>query len=147
VRVVSNGKVCPDPKAQRFRDRRIWSSASRTGIGLTKAGKLVLIATSKPVTLSEFGRAMVSCGIKNGLSLDGGSSSCLYYNGQMLISPRRQLTNLLVITPRPAQMLPPVQQIAKTPNSNGDRIALPIQQNGPITSAPGNPTPSGGKQR
>src|ERR1044071_5349552 len=49
VRVVSNGKVCPNPKAQRFRDRRIWSSASRTGIGITKAGKLVLIATNKPV--------------------------------------------------------------------------------------------------
>lgn len=150
VRVVSNGKVCPDPKAQRFRDRRIWSSASRTGIGLTKSGKLVLIATSKPVTLSQFGRAMVKMGIRNGLSLDGGSSTCLYYNGQMLLSPKRRLTNLLVITPRSSQLLPPVQQIAKvnpTPATltGENRITISVQQKTPATP----PTDSGpgSKQR
>lgn len=114
VRVVSNGKVNPNPKAQNFHDRAIWGRASRTGIGLTKAGKLVLIATKKPVTLSEFGRAMVACGVKNGLSMDGGSSTCLYYNGQMIMSPRRRLTNLLVITPRSGPPL--TQQIVEAPN-------------------------------
>jgi len=150
VRVVSNGKVCPDPKAQRFRDKRIWSSASRTGIGITKAGKLVLIATSRPVTLSQFGRAMVACGIKNGLSLDGGSSTCLYYNGQMLLSPKRRLTNLLVITPRPSQLLPP-QQIAKIPAApltGENRITISVQQKsvGADVPAAGAPGP-GRKQR
>lgn len=144
VRVVSNGKVNPNPKAQRFRDRRIWSSASRTGIGITKAGKLVLIATNKPVTLSQFGRAMVSMGIKNGLSLDGGSSSCLYYNGKMLVSPRRQLTNMLVITPRPADMLPPVQ-IAKAGVKRGPdgKEVISVQQNRPFIGPP----TEDGKQR
>jgi hypothetical protein len=135
VRVVSNGKVCPDPKSQKFHDRRIWGSASRTGIGLTKSGKLVLIATSHPVTLSQFGRAMVSCGIKSGLSLDGGSSTCLYYNGQMILSPRRQLTNLLVVTPRSSQLLPPTQ-IAKLPatGTSDNHITVSVQQNAPVTT-------------
>jgi hypothetical protein len=151
VRVVSNGKVCPDPKAQKFHDRRIWSAASRTGIGLTKGGKLVFIATSKPVTLSQFGRAMVACGIKNGLSLDGGSSTCLYYNGQMLISPRRSLTNLLLIMPRSPLTMPPIQQIAKTPPapaSTMNQITVSVQQNAPIVAPPtGNSVPTGGKRR
>ena len=151
VRVVSNGRVCPDPKAQRFHDRHIWSSASRTGIGLTKSGKLVLIATNKPVTLSQFGHAMVSCGIRNGISLDGGSSTCLYYNGQMLVSPRRRLTNLLVVTRRSAKTLPAIQQIAKVPQSTGTgaaHITVSVQQNVPATNpTSGDPDPSIGKQQ
>ena len=151
VRVVSNGKVCPDPKAQRFHDRRIWSSASRAGIGLTKSGKLVLIATSKPVTLSQFGRAMLSCGIKNGISLDGGSSTCLYYEGQMLVSPRRRLTNLLVVTPRSSKMLPPMQTVAKTLPAAGtadNHITVSVDQNAPVTT-PSNSGTTGqpGKQQ
>ncbi len=154
VRVVSNGRVCPDPKSQRFHDRAIWGNASRTGIGLTKAGKLVFIATSRPVTLSEFGHAMVQCGIKNGISLDGGSSTCLYYNGQMLLSPHRQLTNLLVITPRPTQSLAMRQVPAKLPPpgaadvvvGTGNSITVVrTQQNGPPPSSQSNG--SGGKQR
>ena len=154
VRVVSNGRVCPDPKAQRFHDRAIWGNASRTGIGLTKSGKLVFIATARPITLSEFGHAMVQCGITNGISLDGGSSTCLYYNGQMLLSPHRQLTNLLVITPKPVQSLAIRQVPAKLPPPDsanvvvgtGDSITVVrTQQNGP--TPPSQPNPTDGKQR
>jgi hypothetical protein len=160
VRVVSNGRVCPDPKSQRFHDRAIWGSASRTGIGLTKAGKLVLIGTSRPVTLSEFGRAMLQCGIRNGISLDGGSSTCLYYNGKMLLSPRRQLTNLLLITPRPAQSLAMRQIPSKLPPPDAGNVVVGTgnsitivrtQQNAvPPSDDPQPATPpagTGGKQR
>ena len=91
----------PNPKAQRFRDRRIWGRASRTGVGLTKKGKLVLMATSQSVTLSEFGKAMVSQGVREALSMDGGTSTCFYYRGSMLIRPGRNLSNMLVLSERP----------------------------------------------
>jgi hypothetical protein len=110
VRVVSNKKVAPNPKAQKFRDSRIWGKASRTGIGLTKHNKLVMIATSSQITLSELGRAMVAQGVVDGVSLDGGSSTCLYYNGSMVISPRRRLTNMFVLLDRS-----PVGGIASKP--------------------------------
>lgn len=100
VRVVSRGKVQPNPKAQKFKDPAIWGSASRTGLGLTKAGKLVLFATSSKVTLSQLGKAMKAQGIVEGISLDGGSSTCFYYNGKMLIGPARKLSNMVVITKR-----------------------------------------------
>jgi hypothetical protein len=98
VRVVTDGKVRPNPKAQKFRDRRIWGSAARTAVGLSKHGKLVLVATKNSVTLSQLGKAMVSRGITDGVSLDGGGSTCMYYRGSMLISPNRKLSNMFVIS-------------------------------------------------
>lgn len=97
VRVVENGKVQPNPKAQRFRDRRIWGKAARAGLGLTTDGRLVLVATKSHVSLSEFGKAMKSRGVTEGISLDGGSSTCLYYKGALVVPPGRKLSNLVVI--------------------------------------------------
>lgn len=97
VRIVSNGKVNPNPKAQKFRDKRIWGRAARTAIGLDKNGKLLLVATKNPVTLSELGKAMVSRGVVNAISMDGGGSTCLYYRGKMVIGTGRGLSNMFVL--------------------------------------------------
>ncbi len=104
VRVVSNRQVQPNPKAQNFTDKRIWGNASRTGVGLTAHNKLVFIATQHSVTLSQLGRAMVSRGIVDGISLDGGGSTCLYYDGSLLIPPKRQLSNLFVLKMSPTYL-------------------------------------------
>jgi hypothetical protein len=97
VRIVRGGRVQPDPRAQRFHDRRIWGRASRSGLGLTKGGKLLLVVTREKVTLSEFGRAMRSQGVVDGVSLDGGGSTCMYYKGNLVVSPHRRLDNLFVV--------------------------------------------------
>ncbi len=101
VRVVDGGAVRPDPVAQRFHDKAIWGNAARVGLGLTKGGKLLLFATTDHVTLSELGHAMKSRGVRNGVSLDGGASTCFYYNGSYLIKPQRKLCNMLVVSQRP----------------------------------------------
>lgn len=97
VRVVSNGSVNPNPKAQKFRDRRIWGRAARTGVGLTKHNKLVLIATVNSVTLSELGYAMKKAGVTEGIALDGGGSTALYYKGSLVVPPKRKLNTLFVL--------------------------------------------------
>jgi exopolysaccharide biosynthesis protein len=101
IRVVHAGKVQPNPQAQHFTDRRLWGKAARTGVGLTENGKLVLVATTGQVTLSELGRAMVARGVRDGLSLDGGSSTCLYYRGSLVVPPGRKLSNLFVLSEAP----------------------------------------------
>ncbi len=100
VRIVRHGKVSPDPKSQRFHDRRIWGSAARTAVGTTANGKLLLMATSAHVTLSELGRAMRYEGATNAVSLDGGGSTCLYYRGALVVCPKRKLLNLFVLQER-----------------------------------------------
>jgi exopolysaccharide biosynthesis protein len=101
VRLITNGKVQPNPRAQSFKDPRIWGTASRTGIGLTQADKLVLMATPANVTLSEFGKAMRSRGVVDAVSLDGGGSTCLYYRGSMVVSTARALSNMFVVQETP----------------------------------------------
>ncbi|MCC7434698.1 MAG: phosphodiester glycosidase family protein [Methanoregulaceae archaeon] len=100
VRVVNGGKVVPNPRGQSFKDPAIWGRAARVGVGTTKQGKVVFLVTQSKVTLSQLGHAMVKQGVRAGLSLDGGGSTCLYYGGKMLVSPNRKLSNLLVITRR-----------------------------------------------
>lgn len=100
VRLVKDGDVCPNPRAQAFRDSRIWGRAARTAVGLTKEGKLVLMATPNSVTLTELGKAMVSRGVKQAVSLDGGGSTMLYYRGSMVVSPNRPLSTMLILHER-----------------------------------------------
>ncbi len=97
VRLIRDGEVVPNPKAQGFKDPRIWGRAPRTGAGLTKHGKLILMATAKPMQLSQFGRAMKELGAEQAISLDGGGSTMLYYRGEMVIPTQRPLSNLLVV--------------------------------------------------
>ena len=101
VRILSSGKVAPNPKAQGFKDSRIWGRAARTGIGVTKQGKVVLIATTQKVTLSELGAAMKKQGAYNGVSLDGGGSTFLYYKGKSIVPTSRRLSNLFLIYDKP----------------------------------------------
>lgn len=97
VRVVGNGRVNPDPVGQAFRDSRIWGRAARTAVGVTRHGKFVMVATSDAVSLTELGNAMVSRGVVSGVSLDGGGSTCLYYQGSLIVPPKRKLNNMVVL--------------------------------------------------
>lgn len=100
VRLIQNGKVNPNPQAQAFRDPAIWGSAARTGVGLTSDNELVFFSTPHAVTLSQFGNAMRELNVVNAVSLDGGSSTMLYYRGKMVISSKRRLTNMLILHER-----------------------------------------------
>jgi exopolysaccharide biosynthesis protein len=101
VRLVRDGRRAADPRAQRFRDPRIWGRAARTAAGVTFEGKLVLLATRQSVTLSELAAAAIRLGVRDGVSLDGGGSTFLAYRGRTLIGTRRPLNNLLVVRQAP----------------------------------------------
>lgn len=100
VRVLRNGEKCPDPRSQGFRDPRIWGVAARTGVGLTKSGKLVMVATSNGITLSELAQALKNRGAVDAVSLDGGGSTMLYYMGSVKVSPNRGLSTLFMVEKR-----------------------------------------------
>ncbi len=100
VRILRAGKVCPNPRAQGFKDPRIWGRAARTAVGLTKHGKLLVVATRHNVTLSQLAGAMRARGVTDAVSLDGGGSTCLYYRGKMVVSTGRRLSNLFTLHER-----------------------------------------------
>lgn len=106
VRLIRDGAVTPDPKAQKFRDPRVWSRAQRCAVGTTGDGRLVIFATQQGVTLSEIGKAMQSIGVTNAVNLDGGTSACLLYRGDLKVKPGRKLSNLFVVYERSPFLLP-----------------------------------------
>lgn len=95
VRVMSGGKIAPNPKAQRFRDARIWGRASRVAAGISTGGRVRFFATSSQVTLSELGAAMKSRGVVDAVAFDGGSSAGMIYRGKTLVRPARKVSNAL----------------------------------------------------
>ncbi len=97
VRLIENGSVRADPKSQHFQDSHIWGRTARTAVGVTRSGKFVMCATKSSVTLSELARAMLSRGVQDAVSLDGGGSTCLYYNGDMVLKTGRPLSNMLLL--------------------------------------------------
>ena len=100
IRVVNNGEVKPNPQAQGFRDRRIWGRAPRTAIGITPENKMVMVATTQNVTLSQLGKAMKSQNVIDGVALDGGNSTFLYYMGEVKVNYGRPQSTLFMIEKR-----------------------------------------------
>jgi hypothetical protein len=99
IRVLKSGVVNPDIRHRR--DHHVFKPNPRTAAGITRQHKLLLVATRERVTLSRLGKIMKALGARDAISLDGGSSVCLYYKGKMLVSAGRKLTNLLVVYDRP----------------------------------------------
>lgn len=100
VRLVENSKVVPNPRAQKFRDKSIWGKAARSAVGVTPQGKLLIIATKSPVSLSQLGWALVGKGATDAVCLDGGGSTTLHYRGKAVVPTSRRLSNLLVVFER-----------------------------------------------
>lgn len=106
VRLIRDGVFAANPKAQKFRDPRVWSRAQRCAVGTTKDGRLMIFATQNAVTLGEIGKAMLTVGVNNAVNLDGGASACLLYRGSLKVTPGRKLSNLFVVYERSPFLLP-----------------------------------------
>ncbi|MDH7482387.1 MAG: phosphodiester glycosidase family protein [Armatimonadota bacterium] len=114
-RLVTNGIAGVYPRAEGFRDRRLYAKSPRSAIGITNANKLLLVVVSKPIYLSTLAKIMRELGAVNAINLDGGGSTALYYEGKVLRHPTRQLTNLIVVYESPEQFARIKSQLAPTP--------------------------------
>ena len=71
-------------------------SAPRTAVGATADNKLVLVSVSSG-TIQQMRELMSQLGCVDAFCLDGGGSTAMYYKGQTLASPGRQLTTTLQV--------------------------------------------------
>lgn len=96
-RLLTNGKVSLDVKAEGFKDPKILTGGgARSALGLTRDHKLILL-TSNGATIPQLAEIMRQAGAYQAMNLDGGASSGLYYNGKYLTTPGRQISNAIVI--------------------------------------------------
>ncbi len=106
--LVKDGTVFVDTSAQRLNS--IGGRNPRTAIGYTKDNDLILITadgregSSIGLTLTELANYMKSLGCVNAINLDGGGSTVMYVNGQIVNRPVQPggiaLSNALVVSRR-----------------------------------------------
>jgi hypothetical protein len=88
------GQIVLDAKAEGFSEAFNQQTASRSAIGVTPAGTLLIVAVHNRAggagaTLAELAQLMQQLGAVDALNLDGGSSTGLYLGGQILDRPPR----------------------------------------------------------
>lgn len=82
--------------SQQLDDKQRNTKSSRGGIAVKGDELYLLIAQS--ATVPELAGIMESLGMEQGMNLDGGGSSALYYEGQYLVGPGRNIPNAIVFT-------------------------------------------------
>jgi exopolysaccharide biosynthesis protein len=87
--LLTNGKIVLDVELEKFNKAFGQQTASRSAIGVTSSGKLIIAAThnragGKGATLTELAQIMQNLGAVAALNLDGGSSTSLYLGGQLI---------------------------------------------------------------
>ncbi|MHB2017245.1 MAG: phosphodiester glycosidase family protein [Candidatus Xenobia bacterium] len=93
------GKLALNPWAEGFHDPDVYARASRTAIAVTRDHRLMFVTIHRHIYLSQLAGVMKGLGAEYALNLDGGSSSAMYWNGSVITTPARRLTNILTICP------------------------------------------------
>lgn len=104
--LVKNGEVFVDMTAQKL--AAVSGRNPRTAIGYTSSNNLILVAvdgregSSVGMTLMELANFMQSIGCISAINLDGGGSTVMYVNGQIVNKPHVRggipLSNALVLS-------------------------------------------------
>lgn len=112
-RLVAGDTVTVDPAAEGFRDPHVLGKSNRTGVGIAPGNKLLLVNTTKAVTLTDWANVMKALGCVDALNFDGGASMAMYYRGKTISQAGRKLTNVLLIYERPVP-----SETAQTPTAS-----------------------------
>ena len=95
-RLLRDGLIDYHPLDEGFTEAKILTNRGlRSAIGVTRDGSVLLVAVGG-LTVRELCDVMKKLGAYQAMNLDGGSSTGLYANGQMLRKPGRLLSNALV---------------------------------------------------
>ena len=129
---------CPDPFCNR---------SPRTGIGVTAAGKILLVTVdgrrpkwSRGMTLWEFARFFRILGATEALNLDGGGSTTMVVNGSVINKPsdpggQRAVSSSILVVPGMDSGEPPVLPYLPTGESPHASINPEAHRSGRLASA------------
>ena len=84
-------------RSEGFRTLPVSARRARTAIGLTRDNHLQFVAVRQGITLWELAKVMRAIGAYHAVTLDGGTSTAMYFAGRFVASPGRSLTNVLMI--------------------------------------------------
>jgi exopolysaccharide biosynthesis protein len=122
-RLVVDGEISISAREEGFRGDVAGGAASRAAVGISREGRLMLVAVESPgtgrggVTLEHLATIMRKLGAEQAMNLDGGSSVTVVEKGQIVNRAKRgarAVSNALVVVPRQA----PAQQQGASPRSD-----------------------------
>jgi len=118
-RLVENGNIPSvfPPHSDTF----VNSSAQRSFIGVTADNRLVM-GTVGGVTITQLAEIVRNLGAVDAMTLDGGASSGLYFNGRYITSTGRPLVTALIFAETIASARPAI-----TVTINGEPISFDVQ--------------------
>lgn len=97
-RLLKRGTISIAPRTEGFADPRVMGVAARSAIGFPQGGKeLVLVTFLAPLSLEREAQLMRAIGCYEAMNLDGGASLALSHKGKILVTPKRELTNAIVV--------------------------------------------------
>jgi len=109
-RLLKDGAVTIEAKAEKFKSDVVSGRAPRTAVGITADKKILMVCVdgrqknSAGMTLKELARYMKKLGAVDAMNLDGGGSTTFFLMGKVLNSPsdgrERPVSQALVIKPK-----------------------------------------------
>ncbi len=97
--LLVSGNYFLTPQLEGFRDPSLFVPRPRSALGLTAENKMVMVSVTRDISLWRLAKIMKELGARQAINLDGGASTALYYKGQTVVRPQRQLTNLIAVFP------------------------------------------------
>ena len=109
--LLRGGEPVVDPEGEGFREQKVTVAAARRSlIGVRQDGTVVMAITSaSPPQAAEVLRKL---GAVDGMCLDGGASSGLWYRGRYQVRPGRDISNAWVVVPEERKK-PPAEDASK----------------------------------
>lgn len=114
-RLIAGGHYALDPRREGFRHPGLFGARTRMALGVTTGNRLLLVYVGTPVNFSRLASIMKTVGAADAVCLDGGTSSAMYFEGQMVHRPGRMLTNLIEVYRRPLPLQPTKQATVHGP--------------------------------
>lgn len=97
-RLLFNGQSWLHPAEEGFSDSHVLGVAGRSALGYSRDGRwLYLVSFDSGVSLAQEARVMKALGAWEAMNLDGGASRALAIQGRTVVSPGRDLTNVLAV--------------------------------------------------
>lgn len=99
--LLANGAYALNPAREGFRHPGLFGYRTRMAMGITVYNKLLLVSVGTPITFGRLASVMKALGAVDAVSLDGGTSSAMYYRGKVIRYPGRLLTNIIEVHNQP----------------------------------------------
>jgi len=95
--LISGGRVAVCPRSEGFVSPVHFVPRIRAAVGLTGSNKLILLTTTRPTRLGRLAEAMRTMGCLEAATLDGGSSTGLYWQGKLIDNAGRAVASCLAV--------------------------------------------------